>query len=372
MATQQTRRRGIDFACRSILNGVPHEAVSLFRRSPLSQSTPLELNSFSLGLLLTGQIIEATAVQNLVVESFKKRVFFTNTSDSYLDIAGSINDLAICYMAKATKEDYTFAEGQFKRALLMVNRSYSVDLELKSSLMSNLSLLYEKTGRMEEALTHADDALQLLSQHNVMQQKKQRPEITAEINKWVIGRIRDEPSLAASHGCYWSSYGFSLFRKIQTSLHAGSCISRLRNYEEGLIHVNNAFSFVPTLTAVTAGAAAAASSGTTTTTPATTTTVETESIMEGMEDMKSLTLALALMSLSSIHTHSELHRHSRINAKHIQCDYLKLLTNSALQLTSPSHDLINHTSVLQHEKFLHFYGQSGVCGLAFLDVLAQP
>ena len=205
-----------------------------------------------------------------------------------------------------------------------------------------------------------------------MQQKKQRPEITAEITKWVIGRIRDEPSLAASHGCYWSSYGFSLFRKIQTSLHAGSCISRLRNYEEGLIHVNNAFSFVPTLTAVTAGAAAAASSGTTTTTPATTTTVETESIMEGMEDMKSLTLALALMSLSSIHTHSELHRHSRINAKHIQCDYLKLLTNSALQLTSPSHDLINHTSVLQHEKFLHFYGQSGVCGLAFLDVLAQP
>ena len=306
MATQQTRRIGIDYACRKILNGAPHEAVSLFRRFPLSQSTPLELNSFSLGLLLTGQVIEAVAVQNLVVESFKKRIFLSNTSDSYLDIAGSINDLAVCHMAK---EDFVSAEGQFKRALLMVNRSYCVDLELKSSLISNLSLLYEKTGRIEEALKHADDALQLISQHYAMQPKKQRPEISAEINKWVTSKIREESALASSHGCYWAMVGFSMFRRIQIFLNAGSCISRLRNYEEGLIHVNTAFSFIPHSTVATAGTTAA--------TPVGTTVVPAEPI-EGSEDMNSLTLALALMNLSTIHAHSELHRQSRISAKHIK------------------------------------------------------
>ena len=256
-------------------------------------------------------------------------------------------------------EDFDSAERQFKRALLMINRSYSVDLELRSSLMSNLSLLYEKTGRIDEALKYADDALQLLSQHHAMQQKKQRPEISAEIDKWVTGRIREESALATSHGCYWSTVGFTMFRKIHIFLIAGSCICRLRNYEEGLIHVNTAFSFIQN------SSIAAASSTATTTIPA-------DPPIEGKEDMNSLTLALALMNLSSIHTHSELHRQTRISVKHIKSDQLKRLTDNALNLTSSSHDLINDSSVLQHEKFLHFYSQSGVCGLAFLDILAQP
>ena len=68
--------------------------------------------------------------------------FLGSTSDSYIDIGGSICDLGFMLMLNG---ETVPAEKQLKRALLMVDRSYRPDKHLRLSILCNLAILYSKT-----------------------------------------------------------------------------------------------------------------------------------------------------------------------------------------------------------------------------------
>lgn len=296
-----TRGR-LELACANLIRGVPKDVISSIHSQPTALASPLELNALALGLLSTGEVDEAITIQQLVVDSFSKRI--GGTSDAFLDIAGSINDLGCCLYVK---KDYPTAEKQWKRALLMANRSHRLNLDLQSTLVSNLCSLYAKTGRVEEALSNADSVLQVLSKNSTLSPTLQN------------GALASQPDSPF----YWSKVAYPSFRRAQMLLLAGSTIARLRHFEEGMVHINHAFAFMN---------GSMCHSATTSKASDNTTAHPSINNINGA----TFALPLALAHLAAVHDDSEVQRHVRVSANHIVHDHLYELTAAELCLTSPS------------------------------------
>ena len=353
---RQRRLRAIDDCVELLLRGRPAEVAVTHIVSP--QSTLLEHNVHALSLLLSGSPpAEAVAVQRMVVDGFAKQL--GTTSDSFVDIAGAINDLALCHLAG---DDLEMSEKQLKRALLMANRSYCISHDLLAAVTANLSLVCERTGRADDALKYAEAVLPIaraLSQPQL--QLQQQPEnvaaVAAPTQPWLQTQAHAAATVAAAAAAaanksvpststitsYWATIALPNYRRSQTLLVAGTCIGRLRHPEEGLIHINSAIALLGL-----AGAAA------------------------------TVAWPLALRHLAAAHEHCEIQRRTRICARHIQVDHLSTLTDGALSLTAPTAHLLAAADAAAAEAnssgsvdVLRHYERTGIFGVALLDVEAQ-
>jgi tetratricopeptide (TPR) repeat protein len=311
----------------------------------------MERNVHALALLLSGRPPhEAVAVQRAVVDGFTQQL--GTTSDSFVDIAGAINDLALCHLADG---DCEASEKQLKRALLMANRSYRVSHDLLAAVTSNLSLVCERVGRTDDALKHADAVLRIARAHAqpLSPPLLQGAQAAVPVPPWRQQHAHAVATVAAtaaaapspnnsstSSPSHWATVELPAFRRAQTLLLAGTCIGRLRHPEEGLIHINSAIAL---LTPAAAG------------------------------DATTVAWPLALRHLAAAHEHCEGQRRTRICAGHIQVDHLSNLTRAELSLAAPTARLLDaaDAAAASSADVLRHYQRVGVFGVALLDVDAH-
>ena len=81
-------------------------------------------------------------------------------SDSYIDLAGSMNDLGVYHTALL---QFDAAEKVLKRALMMTERSYEINQELYIAIIANMAEMYRAKGEIETAVLYADRLLHLLN-----------------------------------------------------------------------------------------------------------------------------------------------------------------------------------------------------------------
>ena len=156
--------------------------------------------------------------------------------------------------------DLSAAEKGFKRALLMVERSYKIDTHLRSTLLANLSNVHRISGNKDSCLHYIEQLLPLLSP-NYKVQKQASVDIStlnpAESQEaldqfWkeltqpgysTTGETKDPIANSGtfSERFYNCKQLFTSVRKIQFILSTGHCIGTMRLHEEGLIYMNMAF-----------------------------------------------------------------------------------------------------------------------------------
>lgn len=91
----------------------------------------------------------------------------TNISDNYVNIAGSINDYAVFLLAVSRKyNDVEESFRQFKRAILMAERSYRKDDELLANLYGNFSEALLVNGHTKESLLFMEKSVPYLNKLN--------------------------------------------------------------------------------------------------------------------------------------------------------------------------------------------------------------
>ena len=295
-------------------------------------------------------------------------------------------------------EDFTSAEKGFKRALLMVERSYKIDTHLRSSLLANLSNVHRITGNRESCLHYTEQLLPLLrsnykaekqaavdisslnpaESHEALDQFWKEltqpvsyPEttVTGTLNG-TTGNGNDGFPREKFHNC---KQLFTSLRKIQFLLSAGHCIGTMRLHEEGLIYMNKAFEII----------------------------LSNSSIDQEGHDLlvrDSFIVSAALVKLADLSNHSQKERGRGVSAKHVEHDNLSRLfqlpyfrkkypsiTDLELSLTSPHRDLKNAATQIyklnlsqqsssnsvsksfsEYDRLL--FSNIGVVGIALLDI----
>ena len=284
------------------------------------------------------------------------------------------------------------AEKGFKRALLMVERSYKIDTHLRSSLLANLSNVYRISGNKDSCLHYTEQLLPLLSP-NFKVQKQASVDIStlnpAESQQaldqfWkeltqpgysTTGETKDPIANSGtfSERFYNCKQLFTSVRKIQFILSTGHCIGTMRLHEEGLIYMNMAFE-----------------------------TILSNSLVEhagcGLQVGDSFILSAALMRLADLTNHSQVTRRKGVSAKHIEHDNVARLfklpyfrdkypsiSDLDLSLSSSFRDLKNAATQVYKSKISQqfteknimngdseyqrmLFSNIGVVGIALLDI----
>ena len=308
--------------------------------------------------------------------------------------AGSINDLAVIHIAN---KDFLNAEKQLKRALLMVDRSYRVDIHLRSTLIANLSNVYRLTNNKESCIKYTDLLLPLLStlhqykkldavdlssinpaenQESLDRFWKSMTEVKInEIDKQAV-EDSNIPHTRDKYHC--ARHVFRSIREVQFFLFAGHCLGTCSVHEEGLVYINKAFAMISSA--------------------ATDTLAQGQG--QGQEDFslkESFLLSTALLTLAELSHDSMIVRGKELSSKHIPIDDVANLFNSPyfkekfpivadmnLTLTSSEVDLRNASiqvnkalsrndasqepcSILSVLDMTAFAG-TGIVGVALLDI----
>lgn len=194
---------------------------------PLSQSFPehpLVLNLEALSQVWSGGDVDvdaAIATQSRVVHLFESRVGVN--SDDFVDLAGSLNDLAclrLCHPRNTDLDRLVSSERTLKRSIQMSQRAYRVNGHVMACLTANLMETQRLGGK-----DRADSALQL-AQRVMQQVNAPAPGSSASASK-------PDP-LADVTSSSWSAY-----RLVQLRLMAARCVFLLQSPEEGLILFNS-------------------------------------------------------------------------------------------------------------------------------------
>lgn len=234
---------------------------------------PLALNLEALSQMWKGDNVGAVATQSRVVKKFESTV--GANSDDFVDLAGSLNDLACMRMWQPTP-DLVSAEKNLKRAILMSRRAYSVNGHMMVCLSANLM----------EALTmggasRAEHALQLV--HFVM---KQVNGTFTNDEKYTGVQVAKPDPLAEVTSVLWPRY-----RLAQVRLMAARCFFLLQSPEEGLIFFNSSLA-----------------------------QLSAEILLP--LDLKRILCATALVDLIQLRRRAVITRHKDVSVSHIQQDHL--------------------------------------------------
>ena len=194
---------------------------------------PLLLNLDAMASYYAGDVAGAAEKQERVVKIFEASVGLT--SDNFVDIAGSLNDLACIRMGQATPNSssdraYVLSEKGLKRALRMCERAYKINRELQVCLWANLCEVYRRQGRAEEALSSATHVISLYSHQ--YRNKKQGPSSTLSPSS--------APDAAPDPLAPITSHLWPAYRSIQVKLMVARCVALVSVPEEGLIWYNTA------------------------------------------------------------------------------------------------------------------------------------
>lgn len=292
--------------------------------------------------------------------------------------------------------DLSAAEKGFKRALLMVERSYKIDTHLRSTLLANLSNVHRISGNKDSCLHYIEQLLPLLSP-NYKVQKQASVDISTlnpaesqealdqfwkeltqpvshndDITKGDPKKITTDSSTVPEK-FYNCKHLFTSVRKIQFILLTGHCIGTMRLHEEGLIYMNMAFE-----------------------------AILSNSLIEhaGCDLLvkDSFILSAALMKLADLSNHSHVTRRKGISAKHIEHDHVARLfklpyfrdkypsiSDLDISLTSSFRDLKNAATQVYKSKISQqltvksivrgdseyermLFSNIGVVGIALLDI----
>ena len=251
-------------------------------------------------------------------------------------------------MIHIASKDYSNAEKQLKRALLMVERSYRVDTHLRSTLLANLSNVHRLTGNKELCLHYTDILNRLLSNNPAESEVAITPlcdKLTyPSYNK---GSTSEEGSDGETNNgtirdrFYYSKDVFPSVRKIQFTMSVAHCIGTTRLHEEGLIYMNKVFEMIllnVSLFSVKSDEMICDSAG-----------MGNKLLMRD-----TMLLPIAIARLADLAADSQKHRGKGISAKHIQYDNLSTLfklpyfqnkfpsvAQLELSLTSNARDLKN-------------------------------
>jgi hypothetical protein len=302
--------------------------------------------------------------------------------------------LAVIHIAN---KDFLSAEKQLKRALLMVDRSYRVDIHLRSTLIANLSNVYRLTNNKESCIKFTDLLLPLLStlhhykkldavdlssinpgenQESLDRFWKSMTEVKInEIDKQAV-EDSNIPHTRDKYHC--ARHVFRSIREVQFFLFAGHCLGTCSVHEEGLVYINKAFAMISSA--------------------ATDTLVQGQE--QGQDDFslkESFLLSTALLTLAELSHDSINVRGKELSSKHIPIDDVAKLFSSPyfkekfpivaamnLTLTSSEVDLRNASiqvnnalsrndasqvpcSILSVLDMTAFAG-TGIVGVALLDI----
>ena len=267
-----------NFLAKGIFNHVLHDDLN-----------PFEKNSLAIAHYYSMEYDAAKSLQCGVLDDFTKRL--GSTSDSYLDIGGSLNDLGVIEMSTG---NITIAEKHFKRALLMAERSYRVDERLRGTLLCNLAECYRLGHDTERSLQNADSVVQLM-------------------NKIRNGASpgRNNFSRETSINFLWAKHLFPAFRMSQSYMIAGRCIGTQRNFEEGLIYFNTSF----------------------------------EILSEPfLKDMSPKFMSMALVDLAIFHQWSLIKRGRSVSTGHIINDSVRSLVQNSIHYENQYHSQLSISS----------------------------
>ena len=174
-------------------------------------------------------------------------VFFLVFSDSYLDLAGSMNDLGAYHTILL---QFDLAEKVLKRALMMVVRSHKINQELQISILTNMAEMYRAKGEDETALLYADRVLQLIN-GNLENSDVERVQGQGQGNHKNFVKVKPtSPTTLQSTSPFspllsppliYSTQIFSSLRKSQIYLVLGKVISQCRHLQEGVVYTSMAF-----------------------------------------------------------------------------------------------------------------------------------
>lgn len=277
----------------------------------------------------------------------------------------------------------------------MVDRSYRVDIHLRSTLIANLSNVYRLTNNKESCIKYTDLLLPLLStlhqykkldavdlssinpaenQESLDRFWKSMTEVKInEIDKQAV-EDSNIPHTRDKYHC--ARYVFRSIREVQFFLFAGHCLGTCSVHEEGLVYINKAFAMI------SSAATDALGEG------------------QGQDDFslkESFLLSTALLTLAELSHDSINVRGKELSSKHIPIDDVAKLFNSPyfkekfpivadmnLTLTSSEVDLRNASiqvnkalsrndasqvprSILSVLDMTAFAG-TGIVGVALLDI----
>jgi hypothetical protein len=159
-----------------------------------------------------------------------------NINNSYIDIAGTINDFGLLLQQQQIDHNSNvddLSEKQFKRALLMVNRSYCIDIHLKATLLSNLINCYNNKNDNKNELFYLEQLELLLKKYSKSLQLLGREFIN-----------NNELNNNKNNNYLWSNNILPKIRKSQFYFIIGKSICELRSYQEGIIIINFTFQFL--------------------------------------------------------------------------------------------------------------------------------
>jgi len=219
-------KRLIEAEVKALLSTVTRPGVlTSARASPLAQSphpNPLIWNLRAVQLLTEGEISQALALQQKVVDVLRQHAPLGTTSDSFTDIAGCIGDLAVCQMRSGQLGD---AAKSLTRALAMCERSHRLHSHLQLCLTAQQMLVSHLSGRRDDALKQADKLLMIDA----------RPSSTPSTAQAVADGGQE---------LVWTTVEWSKARRVQCHLSVATVKAQLLSPEEGLIHLNAAVALV--------------------------------------------------------------------------------------------------------------------------------
>ena len=118
--------------------------------------------------------------------------------DSYVDVAGCLNDIAVMKMSLDKPDE---ALKQLKRGLMMTERSYRVDVHLRTCLMSNMMTIHARTSRSDmddcsdEVIHYTNQLIELLSDASQLQ----KPGTATTAAKGGVTAEKDLPCIQHIH-----------------------------------------------------------------------------------------------------------------------------------------------------------------------------
>jgi len=213
-------------------NNVRSAAEAITSSRNIDSLNLLELNALAAFKYYDLHFGDALQTQQMAVELATKSSL-GRTHDSYVDLCGNLNDLAMLFLVNnSNNHSYSYSSSgassgaagvvdvckrYLKRSIYSADRSYKRDKFLLAILNNSLSDVNRIAGESREALDAADKTIELLS----LSSSK--------------ARIAD----ANSDGMYYHANDIlALSTRSRLLVNVGKTMSLLRNYEEGIIYIN--------------------------------------------------------------------------------------------------------------------------------------
>lgn len=240
-------KRLLEAEVKALLSTASRPGLASACVSPLAQSAnPLVWNLRAVQLLTGGEISQALALQQKVVDVLRKNAPLGTTSDSFTDIAGCIGDLAVCQMRSGQLSE---AAKSLTRALAMCERSHRLHSHLQMCLTAQQMLVSHLSGRVDDALKQADKLLMIDARPSST--KSTSSTSSTSSTKSTSSTSSSSASASAAGGgeekeeeLRWTTTEWSKVRRVQCHLSVATVKAQLLSPEEGLIHLNAAAALV--------------------------------------------------------------------------------------------------------------------------------